>query len=69
MPLWRVFSHPTTFNAEQRLALAKSVTELYVSKGLPAFYVNVIVRSSFFPMLAPSLIPLYLVGRTVWATS
>ena len=41
MPLWRIFSHPSTFNPEQRLALAKSVTALY--KGLPAFYVNVIV--------------------------
>jgi Putative oxalocrotonate tautomerase enzyme len=44
MPLWRIFSHPSTFNLEQRKALAKSVTELYSS--LPAFYVNVIVSLS-----------------------
>lgn len=42
MPLWRIFAHPTTFTPSQREALAKKVTELYVSRGLPAFYVNVI---------------------------
>lgn len=43
MPLWRIFSHPDTFTFSQREALAKDVTALYVSMGLPAFYVNVIV--------------------------
>jgi Putative oxalocrotonate tautomerase enzyme len=43
MPLWRIFAHPSTFDSTQRSALAKSVTELYVARGLPAFYVNVIV--------------------------
>lgn len=42
MPLWRIFSHPQTFTLDQRSALAKKVTDLYMSRGLPAFYVNVI---------------------------
>jgi len=42
MPLWRIFAHPQTFSPSQRAALATKVTELYVSRGLPAFYVNVI---------------------------
>ncbi|KAI1617229.1 putative oxalocrotonate tautomerase [Exophiala viscosa] len=42
MPLWRIFSHPQTFSLDQRKGLAKAVTELYMSLGLPAFYVNVI---------------------------
>jgi len=42
MPLWRVFSHPSTFSHDQRAVLAQKVTELYVSRGLPAFYVNVV---------------------------
>jgi len=42
MPLWRIFAHPQTFSSSQRAALATKVTELYVSRGLPAFYVNVI---------------------------
>ncbi|ETI25443.1 hypothetical protein G647_02216 [Cladophialophora carrionii CBS 160.54] len=42
MPLWRIFSHPSTFSPVQRQDLAKAVTALYVSRGLPAFYVNVI---------------------------
>ncbi|KIW53262.1 hypothetical protein PV05_08851 [Exophiala xenobiotica] len=42
MPLWRIFSHPQTFSKDQRVGIAQKVTELYVSRGLPAFYVNVI---------------------------
>lgn len=42
MPLWRIFSAPSTFSAAQKAALAKSITSLYTSAGLPAFYVNVI---------------------------
>ena len=42
MPLWRVFSHPATFTPSQRLDLSSSITSLYVARGLPAFYVNVI---------------------------
>ena len=41
MPLWRIYSHPTTFTPTQRSALAQSVTRLY-SPHMPAFYVNVI---------------------------
>jgi phenylpyruvate tautomerase PptA (4-oxalocrotonate tautomerase family) len=42
MPLWRVFSNPSIFSADQRRGLAKAITDLYVRVGLPAFYVNVI---------------------------
>jgi phenylpyruvate tautomerase PptA (4-oxalocrotonate tautomerase family) len=42
MPLWRIFSHPQTFSKDQRVGIAQNVTELYISRGLPAFYVNVI---------------------------
>ncbi|KIX03416.1 uncharacterized protein Z518_06968 [Rhinocladiella mackenziei CBS 650.93] len=42
MPLWRIFTHPETFNHSQRAGIAKAVTDLYVSYSLPAFYVNVI---------------------------
>jgi len=42
MPLWRIFVHPDIFTPSQRAALAKDVTNLYVSRGLPAFYVNVL---------------------------
>ncbi|KAF2670548.1 hypothetical protein BT63DRAFT_424478 [Microthyrium microscopicum] len=44
MPLWRIFSNPATFSAQQREGLAKAITGLYTSPrlGLPAFYVNVI---------------------------
>lgn len=41
MPLWRIFSHADTFTPAQRTAFAKDITEYYVDKGLPAFYVNV----------------------------
>lgn len=42
MPLWRIWSHPKTFTPAQRSALAKDITAYYVSRGLPAFYVNVL---------------------------
>lgn len=42
MPLWRIFSHPSTFSPVQRASLAQAVTQLYKSYGLPAFYVNVL---------------------------
>ena len=41
MPLWRIFAHPDTFSPPQRAAFAKDITDYYVDKGLPAFYVNV----------------------------
>lgn len=42
MPLWRIFAHSSTFTPPQRSGLAKAITALYVSPGLPAFYVNVL---------------------------
>ncbi|KPI37247.1 uncharacterized protein AB675_1455 [Cyphellophora attinorum] len=42
MPLWRVFSHPSTFTPAQREALSTDITSIYTRGGLPAFYVNVI---------------------------
>jgi len=42
MPLWRIYSHPTTFSPSQREGLAKAITALYVKAGLPPFYVNVL---------------------------
>jgi phenylpyruvate tautomerase PptA (4-oxalocrotonate tautomerase family) len=42
MPLWRIFSHPSTFSTEQRRGLAADITKFYSSRGLPPFYVNVI---------------------------
>ncbi|KIX99742.1 uncharacterized protein Z520_04378 [Fonsecaea multimorphosa CBS 102226] len=42
MPLWRIFSHPSIFTASQREGISKAITDLYVSRGLPPFYVVVI---------------------------
>lgn len=42
MPLWRIFSHPSTFNTSQKQALAESITSFYTRGGLPAFYVDVV---------------------------
>ncbi|MCJ1260531.1 hypothetical protein MMC22_000392 [Lobaria immixta] len=42
MPLWRIFSHPSTFSTAQRQALAESITSHYTGEGLPAFYVDVV---------------------------
>lgn len=43
MPLWRVFHPEGTFEAvEERQAFAKDITDVYVTGGLPAFYVVVI---------------------------
>jgi hypothetical protein len=42
MPLWRIFSHPSTFTPAQREALSTDITSIYTRGGLPAFYVNVI---------------------------
>jgi hypothetical protein len=55
MPLWRIFSHPTTFSPSQREALAKDITAYYVGRNLPAFYVNVVVSSLSHP--SPSFFP------------
>jgi phenylpyruvate tautomerase PptA (4-oxalocrotonate tautomerase family) len=44
MPLWRIYSDPKTFSAEQREGLAKSITDVYHlgRAALPRFYVNVL---------------------------
>jgi hypothetical protein len=42
MPLWRFYSSPSTFSAEQRQAISNAVTDLYASRGLPKFYVVVL---------------------------
>jgi hypothetical protein len=41
MPLWHIFAHPDLFTPTQRAVLVKDITNLMVSRGLPAFYVNV----------------------------
>jgi hypothetical protein len=47
MPLWRVFSHPSTFTLDQKRGLAKAITKHYTDAPLnfPAFYVNVLFVS------------------------
>ncbi|EXJ67680.1 uncharacterized protein A1O5_09026 [Cladophialophora psammophila CBS 110553] len=42
MPLWRIFSHPSTFSSSQREGISKAITDLFVSYGLPPFYVVVL---------------------------
>ena len=42
MPLWQIFSNPSTFTPDQKRALVESITPMYTKIGLPAFYVNVI---------------------------
>ncbi|MCJ1464850.1 hypothetical protein MMC07_003465 [Pseudocyphellaria aurata] len=54
MPLWRIFSHSSTFNTAQKQALAQSITQFYTrgGSGLPAFYVDIVFipveRDSFY---------------------
>jgi hypothetical protein len=42
MPLWRIYANPSTFAPEQRAGISEAITQQYVSRGLPAFYVVVI---------------------------
>ena len=42
MPLWRILVHPDTFTPSQRAALDQDITKFMVSRGLPAFCVNVL---------------------------
>jgi phenylpyruvate tautomerase PptA (4-oxalocrotonate tautomerase family) len=56
MPLWRIYSHPSTFNEAQKEALASEITAIYTGFGLPAFYVNVL----FIPLEEGNL---YVGGR------
>lgn len=41
MPSWYIKHSPNTITAPEKEQLAKSITRLYVSVGLPAFYVQV----------------------------
>ncbi|CAI7641665.1 unnamed protein product [Penicillium viridicatum] len=41
MPSWHIKHSPNTITAPEKEQLAKSITSLYVSVGLPAFYVQV----------------------------
>jgi hypothetical protein len=44
MPLWRFFTHPSTYTAQDKDAISKAITSFYTRPGidLPAFYVVVI---------------------------
>lgn len=42
MPVWRIFAHPSIFTHDQKRSFAEDVTAMYVSRGLPKFYVNVL---------------------------
>jgi len=47
MPLWNIYHPPTTFKEESaKQSLARDITTIYTSIGLPAFYVVV----NFIPM-------------------
>ncbi|KAH8434439.1 tautomerase family protein [Aspergillus melleus] len=41
MPLWQIHHGSQTLSDEDKKALAKQITEVYVNYGLPAFYVRV----------------------------
>ncbi|MCJ1402873.1 hypothetical protein MMC11_006094 [Xylographa trunciseda] len=42
MPLWRIYSNPSTFTPAEKAALAADIVPLYVGAGLPGFFVNVL---------------------------
>ncbi|MCJ1381498.1 hypothetical protein MMC17_004609 [Xylographa soralifera] len=42
MPLWRIYSNPSTFTSAQKAALVADIVPLYVGAGLPGFFVNVL---------------------------
>lgn len=43
MPLWHIYHPPAAFaDQASKAALAKDLTALYMSYGMPAFYVNVL---------------------------
>jgi hypothetical protein len=47
MPIWKIFHGPETFtDATERHELARRITDFYVSRKLPAYYVNV----QYFPL-------------------
>jgi hypothetical protein len=54
MPLWHIYHPPSTFTTPtSKSSLAASITKIYTSVPLPAFYVNVLCK----PLL-PYRIPL-----------
>ena len=59
-PLCRVFSHPNTYTPAQRTEFVEGITNYYVDKGMPAFYVNV-----FFVPLEADLCFIVVSPRTI----
>ncbi|KAK4705169.1 hypothetical protein P7C70_g1034, partial [Phenoliferia sp. Uapishka_3] len=41
MPLHLLYCAPDLYNSDEKHAIAKEITELYVGFGLPAFYANI----------------------------
>jgi phenylpyruvate tautomerase PptA (4-oxalocrotonate tautomerase family) len=41
MPFWKIYHSPNTLTQEDKSTLSASITEYYVSVGLPAYYVNI----------------------------
>ncbi|MCO6008314.1 tautomerase family protein [Actinoallomurus purpureus] len=58
MPLWNIYHPVGTYTARQKLEFAAEVTEFYVQRGLPKFYVvtlfHEIPESSFLVGAEPS---------------
>lgn len=41
MPFWKIYHSSNTLTQEDKSTLSASITQFYISVGLPAFYVNV----------------------------
>ncbi|RHZ62614.1 hypothetical protein CDV55_104410 [Aspergillus turcosus] len=41
MPQWRIHHGPNTLTPEEKSHLAQQITQVYVRRGIPAFYVHV----------------------------
>lgn len=44
MPLWTIYHTPNVFSDNEKSELAKSITEVYVTVGLPRFYVVTVFK-------------------------
>ncbi|WP_078307189.1 MULTISPECIES: tautomerase family protein [unclassified Mycobacterium] len=44
MPLWTIYHTPHVFSDNDKSELAKSITEVYVTVGLPRFYVVTVFK-------------------------
>ena len=44
MPRWTFELAPNTLTKEEKRTIAEKVTDLYVNRGVPAFFVNVFFR-------------------------